>query len=253
MRRAVALACALVTAAALPARAEMSVAAQFTEPTDRYGHGALGPDHEFANLQIDVARKAGNPKGLFSGHSTLTYDLRLDPDMVYEDTSPRLSDLDGDGIAEVIVVQSHLKFGSRLLVLTVKSGKPEFLAATDFVGEPNHWLAPIGVADFNGNGHRDIALIDAPHRLGVLRLFEYRDGALHPTFSGGSFTNHRFGSDTILGGVRDCGAGPEMIVASFDWSELLALSVTPANAVNWTRLGTDTSPGGFANALNCNG
>lgn len=251
MRRAVTLAFALVTAAALPARAEMSVAARFTEPTDRYGHHALGPEHEFANLQIDVTRKAGDAKGLFSGHSTLTYDLRLDPDLVYEDTAPRLSDLDGDGIDEVIVVQSHLRLGSRLLVLTVKSGKPKFLAATDFVGEPNHWLAPIGVADFDGNGHRDIALIDAPHRLGVLRIFEYRDGALHPSFAGGRFTNHHFGSDTIMGGLRDCGAGPEMIVASFDWSDLLSLSVTPKQTVAWRRLADDTSPASFAKAIGC--
>jgi hypothetical protein len=35
---------------------------------------------------------------------------------VFEDLAPRLADLDGDGKAEIIVVQSHRDLGARLAV-----------------------------------------------------------------------------------------------------------------------------------------
>jgi hypothetical protein len=34
-------------------------------------------------------------------------------------------------------------------------------------------------------------------------------------------TNHRIGEAVISGGVRDCGQGPELILASKDWTRLM--------------------------------
>lgn len=241
----------LLIASALPAHAETEITARYADPTDRYGHNALGPDHEFATLYIEVTRKAGSEGGLFKGQSTLTYRLPADDDMVFEDTAPRITDLDGDGLPDVVVVQSSLTLGARVLVLSAKDGAPAYLASTPFVGEPNHWVAPIGIADFNGDGHQEIALIDAPHRLGILRLYQFQNGALHEVFSGGKLTNHRFGSDRIMGGLRDCGTGPEMIVANFDWSQLRAVYLDAGANVKWKSLGPDTSPATFDKALAC--
>ncbi|MBC7145155.1 MAG: VCBS repeat-containing protein [Thioclava marina] len=241
----------LLIAAAPPVWAEVSVMARYADPTDRYGHDALGPGQEFATLFIEIARKAGSEGGLFRGQSTLTYRLPADADMVFEDTAPRIADLDGDGLPDVVVVQSNLKRGSRVLVLSAKDGAPAYLASTPFVGEPNHWVAPIGIADFNGDGHQEIALIDAPHRLGILRLYQFENGALREVFSGGKLTNHRFGADRIMGGVRDCGEGPEMIVASFDWSQLRAIHLDAEANVKWKSLGSDTSPAAFDKAMAC--
>ncbi|KEO55158.1 FG-GAP repeat domain-containing protein [Thioclava pacifica] len=241
----------LLIAAALPARAEVSIAAHYADPTDRYGHNALGPDQEFATLYIEVTRKAGSEGGLFKGQSSLTYRLPADDDIVFEDTAPRIADLDGDGLPDVIVVQSNLTLGSRVLVLSAKDGAPAYLASTPFVGEPNHWVAPIGIADFNGDGHQEIALIDAPHRLGILRLFQFENGALREVFHGGTLTNHRYGADRIMGGVRDCGSGPEMILASFDWSQLRAVYLDAEANVKWQSLGPDTSPAAFEKAMAC--
>jgi hypothetical protein len=36
-------------------------------------------------------------------------------------------------------------------------------------------------------------------------------------------TNHRIGDDFISGGVRDCGAGPELILASRDWTRVIGV------------------------------
>jgi hypothetical protein len=34
-------------------------------------------------------------------------------------------------------------------------------------------------------------------------------------------TNHRIGDATPFGGARDCGAGPELVLASKDWTRLM--------------------------------
>jgi hypothetical protein len=250
MRDAAILALALI-AAALPAHAELSATAQFANPTARYGHGALGPGHEYESLRITVRRSTGDGTGLFSGATHLTYDLTLGPDLVWEDTAPRVTDLDGDGVPEIIVVQSHLKLGSRLVVLTLDGGKPVLAADGPFVGERNHWLSVIGAGDLDGDGTPEIALIDAPHRLGKLVIYDYTRGKLSEVARAGDASNHHYGADHALGGLRTCDRQPEMIVASFDWSELLALRLLPDGGVTRHSLGADTSPAAFAAALSC--
>ena len=37
-------------------------------------------------------------------------------------------------------------------------------------------------------------------------------------------TNHRIGDDFITGGLRDCGARPELIVVSADWSDIVRVT-----------------------------
>ncbi|KEO60854.1 FG-GAP repeat domain-containing protein [Thioclava indica] len=250
MRVAAILAPALI-AAALPAHAEMSATAQFANPTARYGHGALGSGHEYESLRITVRRSTGDGTGLFTGATNLTYDLTLGPELVWEDTAPRVMDLDGDGVPEIIVVQSSLTQGSRLLVLTLENGKPVLAADGPFVGERNHWLSVIGAGDLDGDGQSEIALIDAPHRLGKLVIYRYASGQLTEIGRGLKITNHRFGADHALGGLRDCGQQPEMIVSSFDWSKLLALRLASDGRVTRRELGADTSPAAFDAALAC--
>jgi hypothetical protein len=36
-------------------------------------------------------------------------------------------------------------------------------------------------------------------------------------------TNHRIGDDFISGGVRECGQGPELILASRDWTRIIGV------------------------------
>lgn len=245
--RPVILALALI-AAALPARAAPEVSAHFAAPTDRYGHGALGPEHEFAKLVVTVTRPGSGPSPTVERKS---YTITAAPDMVFEDTAPRLADLDGDGFEEVIVVESSLTKGSRVAVFALATGAPTRIAATEFVGEPNHWLAPIGIADLDGNGEPDLALIDAPHRLGILRIYAFRDGALHQIYQGGRLSNHHYGASRILGGIRDCGSGPQMVVARFDWGRLYALRLSADGRVFQTDLGRDTSSAAFDAARAC--
>ncbi|MEL7462401.1 MAG: hypothetical protein AAGJ39_15725, partial [Pseudomonadota bacterium] len=60
----------------------------------------------------------------------------------------------------------------------------------------------------------------------------------------------RIGEDFISGGVRDCGQGPEMVLARGDWSGMVALRFTGSGFTE-TPLGRDISQAAFAAALGC--
>lgn len=204
-RRALLAACFLQAGAAA---ADTIVEARYSEPTDRYAHGVLGDAIEWGTLEIVVEDWAHK--------STLR--LKLPQDRVFEDVAPRLADVDGDGKPEVVVVESQARTGAQLAVYD-ETGK---IASTPHIGRANRWLAPIGVADLDGDGAVELAYIDRPHLAKTLRVWRFKDGALVPVADLAGLTNHRIGEPDIGGGVRDCGQGPEMITASANWVRVMA-------------------------------
>ncbi len=198
---------ALIAALVLPgmAAAQAITAANYTDPTDRYGHRVLGAGGEWGALTLDL-------------DDGTTRRVTLPDTLVFEDPAPRLADLDGDGAPEVIVVESSLREGARLAVY----GPGGRIAATPHIGRRNRWIAPIGAADLDGDGYVEIAYIDRPHLAQVLRVWRFRDGALHHVADAYGLTNHKIGWDFIPGGIRHCGDAPEMITAVSGWSQIAA-------------------------------
>ena len=209
--------------------------------SDRYGHGVLGDALEptvLHAMSAGTSAQCGLSVEAGAGH-------------VFEDTAPRLVDVTGDGAPEVIAVRSSLERGAQLVVYA-PSGDGRSLgpiAATPYIGTRNRWLAPVGAADLDGDGHVEVAFVDRPHLAKVLRVWRYRDGDFREVAAAEGFTNHRIGEADIAGGVRDCGQGPEMIVASADWSRLLAVRYDGAFRVR--EIGRDTSRPAFASAMEC--
>ena len=181
-------------------------AAAYEAPTRRYAHGVLGDDIEYGALALRLADGS-------------TRRFLLPEDRVFEDLAPRLADLDGDGAPEVITVETQKDLGAQLAIYSTE-GK---IAATPHIGSANRWLAPVGAADLDGDGRVEIAYVDRPHLAKVLRIWRFRDGRLEFAAELDGFTNHRIGEDSIAGGIRDCGAGPEMVLATADWSRVVAL------------------------------
>jgi hypothetical protein len=210
-----------VVCCALPVWAQAACApkiraAEYAGPTDRYPHGALGDPLEWSGLRLSL----GPPPGCSGDRSVRLIAL---PDLlVFEDVAPRLADLDGDGGSEVIVVESHRDRGARLAVWGLRDGTLQRIAQTAFIGTRFRWMAPIGAADLDGDGLQEIAVVDRPHLAKVLRIWRFEQDRLVEVGAAAGFSNHRFGDQEILGGIRNCGAGPEMVTASGDWTRVLA-------------------------------
>ena len=243
MRRALHLSCLGLAALAPVAGAaqqsniwevESLVSATYTEPTGRYPHGVLGDTIEYGALEL---RYAG------TGNTLL---LRLPPVRVFEDTRPRMVDVDGDGKREVVVVESHQDQGARLAIYNGGG----LIAATPYIGQRFRWLAPVAIADLDGDGAIELAYIDRPHLAKTLRVWRFEDGSLRQIASLAGLTNHRIGERDIAGGLRTCGTGPEMIVARADWRRLVAVTFD-GSKLSAREIGQHQNRDSFAAALNC--
>ncbi|WP_368073641.1 FG-GAP repeat domain-containing protein [Tateyamaria omphalii] len=220
-------------AAVAPVWADVITEARYADPTDRYAHGVLGDAIEWGTLELVM--QGGDVRRFV-----------LPRDHVFEDIAPRLADLDGDGAPEVMVVEADMSKGAAFAVYGAQ-GK---ITETPHIGTRNRWLAPLGAADLDGDGVVEIAYVDRPHLAKTLRIWRYRDGALQHVADLRGVTNHRIGETDIAGGIRTCGPGPEMVLATANWSDLAAITWDGRQFV-FDDLGTDTTRPAFARAMAC--
>lgn len=229
---------------AAPVRAPVT-AARYLQPVARYGHGAL-PGGEWGALELVSGRQVRR--------------FVLPQSLVFEDLAPHLADLDGDGAAEAVVVESDLARGSRLAVW----GPEGRIAATPFLGPRHRWLAPLGAADLDGDGRAEFVYVETPHlgrRLKAVRLEEGRPGEgemgeggarerrLVPLAEAAGLTIHRFGETAIEGAILDCPAGPVILTADAGWQRVMASRLVAGRFV--TRpAGRYAGPASFA-AVDC--
>ncbi|MGB3279567.1 MAG: VCBS repeat-containing protein [Pseudorhodobacter sp.] len=202
MRRALLACCAAFVANAVQAEV---TGARLTQTTDRYDHGILGDALEWGGLRIETALGA--------------VEVTLPQTRVFEDVEARVADLDGDGAAEVLVVETDMARGASLAVYDAK-GK---VTATRYIGRTHRWLAPLGVGDLDGDGLPEIAYVDRPHLAKELVIVQYRGRKLAQVGRISGLTNHRIGDKTIAGGLRNCGQGGEAILANSDWTKVMAV------------------------------
>ncbi len=151
------------------------------DPTTRYRHFVLGSDYEAGSLVVRL--KNGSLRKLV-----------LPETSVFEDRQPRLADLDGDGVDEIVVVRSYLDRGAALAVVTLKGDQLTIVAETPPTGRRHTWLNPAGIADFDGDGRLDIAYVQMPHVLGLLRVWTWRGGKLVEIAQAPGVSNHIIGS-----------------------------------------------------------
>lgn len=156
-------------------------AAWYSSPTGRYGHGVLGDAIEGGGLTVRLADGG-------------TAELLLSNTEVLEDITPRLVDLNGDGNAEVIAILSSVQKGGALAVYGVTNGRPALLAKTPFIGQPRRWLNIAGIADYDGEGGLEIALVKTPHIGGELQFWRLQGTSLKRVASAQGFSNHFIGS-----------------------------------------------------------
>ena len=174
----------------------------------------------------------------------------LPADRVFEDLAPRLVDVGGDGSLEVVVVESDAARGAQLAVYGLDRGALLKTAATPEIGARFRWLAPAAIADLDGDGAVDIAYVDRPHRDGILRVWTFAPGGLTEVAAARGFSNHRFGEDAILSGLRECGGRPEIVLPDFGWTRLVAVRLDGGRLVA-RPAGRAATPEALAAALAC--
>lgn len=209
------------------------ISAKYADPTKRYAHAVLGDDVEWGALELRLR-----------GGKSLRF--VLPESRVFEDLAPRLADVDLDGDFEVIVVESSQTQGGRLAIYD----ETGLLTATPFIGRKFRWLAPVGAADLDGDGHIEIAYVDRPHLAKTLRIWRFKDNNLGEVARLAGVTNHRIGEDFISGGIRVCGTGPEMIVADARWQRILSVTFD-GQSVASKEIAPFDGPEIFVTALNC--
>jgi hypothetical protein len=187
--------------------------AWLASPTTRYDHGILGDAVEAGRLNMD--RRDGK-----------TGAVTLGSDAVFEDLWPRIVTIDGQ--PRIVVVKSYLARGSALAI--VDPAAMRIVAETPPIGHPHAWLNPAGVADFNGDGSTDIALVRQPHVVGRLELWSFKDGGLRKVAEVSDVANHFIGSRALgMQWVADFdGDGhPDLAIPSLDRSSLRIISFAP--------------------------
>ncbi len=197
------------------------VEAWYEEPTRRYGHAILGDAVEAGTL---VAKTSGGK----------VLRLQLPETEVFEDRTPRLADLDGDGTVEIITIRSSLAGGGSVTVYGVVDGQVVERATNGFIGRTNRWLNVAGIADFDGRPGLEIAHVRTPHIGGTLFFHSFRNGKLKQVAAIDGFSNHQIGAREMrLSAVTDLdGDGRvELALPSNTRATLRVIAVTDNGAV----------------------
>ncbi|AUQ73802.1 FG-GAP repeat domain-containing protein [Phaeobacter piscinae] len=194
--------------------------AQFDGPVTHYPHGVLGDRIEYSAMVLQDSHGRRHRIDLPAGGA------------VFEDLAPRLWDVTGDGLPEAVVVESDPQVGAQLAIYGLRDGAVRKIAATPHIGTRFRWLAPVAAADLDGDGHIEIAYVDRPHLAKTLRIWRYRNGTLQEVAKQTGLTNHRIGEDFITSGLRDCGAGPELVTVDADWTRIMATSLVDGRLIS---------------------
>ncbi|MGB3146965.1 MAG: VCBS repeat-containing protein [Paracoccaceae bacterium] len=194
-----------------------------------YGHAVLGDTPEWDVVTVIWGREgkaAAKAAGkLASGSAAKGLSSLSQAGHIFEDIAPRLVDLDGDGRDEIILVQSSFDSGARLIALSTKGGL-SLLAATDYIGRPRRWLAPLGAADLDGDGRMEIAYVETPHLGKRLKVVRLKGARLVPVAMAAGLTNHRIGDAFIQGGIALCDGQPTVITADAGWRRIIGTTLS---------------------------
>ncbi|TRD22064.1 FG-GAP repeat domain-containing protein [Palleronia caenipelagi] len=195
----------------------VATAARYEGPTNRYPHNIMGSIPGRTDLVVTLQ----------TGGRTQTVTVRQPDHLVFEDFAPRLIDLNRDGRPEIVTVESDRDRGARLTVWDVitQEGRPGLRrgASTEYTGTAFRWLAPIGAADFDGDGAIELAYVEKPHLSRVLKLVRREGDRLIEVDRVIGVTNHAIGQETVQSRIALCSDGPRAVLLDGGGTRMVAV------------------------------
>jgi hypothetical protein len=194
-----------------------------SNPSSDYPHGVLGDALEARSITlIDPNRKPVKIK-----------EFKIDPADVIEGIAPLWVDLDGDSKREIIVTQSNINVGARIVVYNQEG---EVIAQSDPIGQGFRWLHLIAATQIVNDDILDLVVVRTPHIGGVLEIYELTEGKLEISTSLKGYSSHQIGSRNLDASlVTDVNADriPEIVLPDQSQQNLSALQITDAE---WTEI-----------------
>ncbi len=199
-------------------------------PSRRLSGGRLGDNLEATAVSV-------------TGRDQLEYRYELPEDSAFEDLLPRVHDINGDGLDEIILVRSRRETGSSLLILGIREGRLQPIAESPPLLAREQWINPIGIADVDGDGKPELLAVHSPHGNGVLMEYRLEGNRLIPMHSIDGVSNHVFGSrNQGMAALMDAnGDGiADVLIPSSDRRQLRAISFNSGVPLEFARI---TLPG----------
>ncbi|TQQ79884.1 hypothetical protein EGH24_10405 [Halonotius terrestris] len=189
--------------------------------TPRYRHGALGDTIEGGSMAI-----------IDTDTERVVTTIELDAPAVFEDLSPLVADLDGDGERELVTTVADSADGARIRVYDADG---EELATGPIYG--SGWRHQHCVAPFGPAGGRELAVVRKPHVDRTVEFYRLADGELSVVATREGYSSHTYGSRNLDGGLAGDLNGdgqPELLVPTTDRWTLDALHRT-GSSINVVR------------------
>jgi hypothetical protein len=204
--------------------------AWLVQPTGRYDHGVLGDLIEAGALKVQLR----------DGREMV---YELGDQYVFEDLTPRLADMDGDGLDEIILARSSLSEGAAVSVYRIGERQIEQFAVSPSIGFAYRWLNPVGAGDFDADGEMDIAVVETPHLGKTLVIYGREVSRLQSIGRAEGFSTHSIGStvlemaviadlngDGVLDIVLPNGGKNQLIAVTFRGRKFLTIWEGPKGA-----------------------
>ncbi len=82
---------------------------------------------------------------------------------VFEDTNPRLFDVDNDGQMEIVTIRTHGTKGAGIMIYKIENDALTEFAWVEEIGAQFRWLNIAAIYDLDGDGTVELAWIQTPH------------------------------------------------------------------------------------------
>lgn len=157
--------------------------AQYALPSERYGHGILGDKIEAGQLVV-VA-------------DSVFYEFTLAENYVFEDIRPRLYDVDGDDVPEIITIRTNVLQGGGIVIYKIGDNKLLEYAKVPDIGRSFRWLNIVAINDLDNDGMTELVWIETPHIGGTLKVAKIKQGTLEILHTKAQYSNHAIGERNL--------------------------------------------------------